>query len=71
MSALVWYDILRLFVNRLTSDNKYSRCNMQNLTQPVQTPLCLEEKTFLGFLLHFWKVHEIWNILKPKMSILA
>ena len=29
-------------------------------------------KSFFGdFLLHFWNVHEIYNILKKKMSILA
>ena len=26
---------------------------------------------FVEFLLHFWNVHEIKNILKRKMSILA
>ena len=26
---------------------------------------------FFYFLLHFWNVHEIYNILKKKMSILA
>ena len=26
---------------------------------------------FVDFLLHFWNVHEIENILKKKMSILA
>ena len=25
-----------------------------------------KEKIFLNFLLHFWNVHEIWNILKNK-----
>ena len=39
MSALVWSDILGLFVNTLTADNKYSRCNVHNLAQQVQTPL--------------------------------
>ena len=29
------------------------------------------EKLFVDFLLHFWNVHAIWNILKKKMSILA
>ena len=38
-SALVWSEILRLFVNSLTADNKYSRCNVQNFAQQVQTPL--------------------------------
>ena len=32
----------------------------------------LKNKTiFVDFLLHFWNVHEIQNILKQKMSILA
>ena len=39
MSALVWSEILRLFVNTLTADKKYSRCNVHNFEQQVQTPL--------------------------------
>ena len=30
-----------------------------------------KKRLFLDFLLHFWNVHEIWNILKQKMSIIA
>ena len=30
-----------------------------------------KEWFFFDFLLHFWNVHEIWNILKKKKSILA
>ena len=29
------------------------------------------KRLFVDFLLHFGKVHEIYNILKKKMSILA
>ena len=33
--------------------------------------LCLKkEKLFVHFWLHFWNVHEIYNILKKKKSIL-
>ena len=33
---------------------------------------CLKNKRlFVDFLLHFWNVHGILNILKKKMSILA
>ena len=39
MSALVWSDILGVFVNTLTADNKYSHCNVHNYAQQVQTPL--------------------------------
>ena len=30
-----------------------------------------KKRLFLDFLLHFWKMHEIWNILEKKKSILA
>ena len=29
------------------------------------------KRLFVDFLLHFWNVHAIYNILKKKMSILA
>ena len=41
------------------SRNKYKRHYPKN------------KKHFLDFLLHFWNVHEIQNILKKKVSILA
>ena len=66
MSALVTSEIFRLFVNTLTPDDKYSRRNMQIFRQQLQTPLSKKRKTFFYFLLHFWNVHEIENILKKK-----
>ena len=71
MTALVTSEIFRVFVNTLTPDVKYSRRNMQILWQQFQTPLSQKRKTFFDFLLHFWNVHEIENILKKKKSILA
>ena len=41
------------------SSNKFKRDYFKNK--------CL----FADFLLHFWNVHEIMNILKKKMSILS
>ena len=59
MSALLRSKILRLFVNTLTAEYTYSRRNMQTLTQQVQTPLCLKQKTFLGI---FYCVSKsTWN----------
>ena len=55
MSALVRYKILGLFVNTLTAEYTYSRRNMQTLTQQVQTPLSLKQKTFSGFFIAFLK----------------
>ena len=54
-SALIWSEILTLFVNTLTAHNKYSRCNVHNFEQQVQTPLFQKEKTFCRFLIAFLK----------------
>ena len=56
----VWYEILRLFVNALTADDKYSGSNMQNLPQQFQTPLSHKQKTFSGFFIAFLKC--AWNL---------
>ena len=55
MSLSVWYEILRLFVNALTADYKYSDSNMRNLPQQFQTPLSQKQKTFSGFFIAFLK----------------
>ena len=56
----MWYEILRLFVNALTADDKYSGSNMQNLAQQIQTQLSRKEKTFSGFFIAFLKC--AWNL---------
>ena len=66
MSALVTSEVFRLFVDTLTSDVKYSRRNMRIFWQQFQTLLSQKTKTFFYFLLHFWNVHEIDNILRKK-----
>ena len=58
--ALVWSEILRLFVNTLTADNKYSRCNVHNFAQQVQTRLYQKQKTFCVFFIPFLKC--AWNL---------
>ena len=58
-SLSVWYEILRLFVNALTPDDKYSVSNMQDLPLHFQTLLSQKEKTFSDFFLHFRNVHKI------------
>ena len=40
------FEILELFVNILTTDDKYSNRNIQNLTQQLQTTMSQKEKTF-------------------------
>ena len=56
----MWYEILRLFVNALTADDKHSGSNMQNLPQQFQTPLSPKQKTFSRFFIAFLKC--AWNL---------
>ena len=48
--------MLRLFVDTLTADHKYSRRNMQNFPQQFQTPLSQKQKTFSSFFIVFLKI---------------
>ena len=41
------------------SNNKFKRLYLK------------KERLFMDFLLHFWNVHEIYNILEKKKSILV
>ena len=52
-SALFKFEILGLIVNRLTADDKYSRCNIQNLTQETQTAISQKQKTFSGIFITY------------------
>ena len=56
----MWYEILRLFFNALTADDKYSGSNIQNLRQQFQTPLSRKQKTFSGFFIAF--LICAWNL---------
>ena len=60
MSALVTSEVFRLFVNTLTSDDRYSRRNMKIFCQQLQTLLSQEENTFCQFLIAFPKC--AWNL---------
>ena len=59
-SPSVWYEILRMFVNALTADERYSCSNMQSLPQQFQMPLSHKQKTFSGFFIAFLKC--AWNL---------
>ena len=59
-STSAWYEILKLFVEILTADDKYSGSNMQDLRQQFQTPLSQKQKTFSGFFIAFLKC--AWNL---------
>ena len=59
-SPSVWYKILRLFVNALTADDKYSGSNMQNLRQQFQTQLYQKQKILSQLFIAFLKC--AWNL---------
>ena len=54
-SALFKFEILGLIFNRLTADDKYSRRNIQNLTQELQTAISRKKKTFSGIFITYTK----------------
>ena len=47
------YKILGLFVDTLTTDDKYSFLNRDNLIQSIQMKLSKKQKPFFDFFLHF------------------
>ena len=55
-SLLMICKILRLFVNKLCADDKYSLHNRDNLTQPIQIPLSGKQKKFLWISLWIFEI---------------
>ena len=56
----MWSEFLRLFVNTLTAEEKYSRRYMENQRQQFQTPLSQKQETFSGLFIDFLKC--AWNL---------
>ena len=59
-TVLISIKILRLFINTLTADDKYSCRNMKNFLQQVQTLLSQTRNTLSGFFIAFQK--SAWNL---------
>ena len=53
--CIVRSEILKLFFNTLTTDDKYSRQNMLNFTQKLEVHLSQKQKSFCQFFLAFLK----------------
>ena len=53
--------MLRLLVNALTANDKYSGSNMQKIPQQFQTPLSQKQNTFSRFFIPFLKC--AWNLV--------
>ena len=62
--------MLRLFVNTLTADRKYSLCNVHNFAQQVQTPLSQKQETFFWFFIAFLKCARNLEHFEKKPSLI-
>ena len=48
------YQIIKLFVNALTADDKHYLFTRDNLTLPIQMPLSQKQKLFSNFFFFFF-----------------
>ena len=71
MSALVTFEIFRLFINTMSPDDKYSLRNMQIFWKQLQTLLSQKRQAFHQFLIAFLKCARYLEHSKKKKSILA
>ena len=67
MSPLLLGEMLGVFVDTFTADGKYSVIYCENLPLPIQMQLSV----FLNFSFHLWNLHQISNILKKSMMVIA
>ena len=68
---LLIFKLLRLFVKTLTADDNYTLWNIWNLQELYQMQLSKKLKRFFLFFAYFWNLHQIFNILKTKMTFIA
>ena len=71
MSPAVLGESVGVFVNTLTADGKYPVQGCENLQLPIQMQLSEKQKTFSEFFFHFLNLHQILNIFKKKMIVIA
>ena len=66
---LVISEILGLFLNTLTVDDKYSLHDSEDLGEPSQMQLSKNKNNFHNFFLHFSNFHKILNIFKQMIPL--
>ena len=70
-SLLVICQRLRLFVKTMTTVQKCSLPNRNNLKQPIHMQLSQKLKTFCSFIFHFRNLGKILDIFRKKMRLVA
>ena len=63
--------VLRIFVNILTTDDKYSLLNTDNLRHPIQMQLSPKEKTFSDFFSAVLKCKLNFQHFQKKKTFIA
>ena len=64
-------EILGLFVNTVTANEKYSTHYRDAFAKSIQIQLSKKLNVFLNSLLSFWNFHKILNVLKKKKRLIA
>ena len=62
---------MRLFLNTWTLDGKYSLRNRDNYGNQFKCSYLRSKKKIRNFLLQFWNLHQILNILKKNMTLIG
>ena len=63
--------MLGLSINTLTTDDKYSHLNRENLTQPIQMHLSKKQKLFYQCFSAFLKFKSNFEHFEKNMTIIA
>ena len=71
LSLPVSGEILAVFVNTLTPVRKHPVQGCENFPLQIQMHLSEKQRTFSEPFLHFLNLHQILNILKKKMIVIA
>ena len=71
MSLLVICEVLGLFANTFTVDEKYSLLNRENLPQPFRMQLSKKQKIFSQFFAPFLKSTSNFEDFEKKMTLTA
>ena len=70
-SLLVISDVLRLFVNTLTADDKYSLISRDNWMQTIQMHFSQKQNVFSQFLSAFFESALNFEHFQKKMTFIA
>ena len=71
MSVLVTFDIIELFVNTFTTEDRYSLCNRKNLPHPNKMQLSEKQKILSEVFAVFLKSTSRFEHFEKKMTFMS